>query len=492
MQTPHAEACAFVILGVTGDLAARKLMPALYELHLMGALHPDTRLVGMARGELSDETFRERMKEALKEHSPKTFDEARWRELEGRLSYLVGGYDDIGAYKRLAAKLADVDEGKGLGPAGNRVFYLSVPPSVFASVIRGLHAVGLSREDRGWARLVVEKPFGHDLASARGLNTVLERAFKEEQIYRIDHYLGKETAQNIAALRFANALFEPNWNNQYLDHVQITVAETMGVAGRGSFYEEAGVLRDIIQNHVLQLVALTATEAPASYDARSVRDEKVKVLRAMRCVRPQDAVKGRYLGANGMKGYLEEEGVAEGSRQGSYLAATFHIDNWRWAGVPFYVRSGKRMAAKASEIVLRFKTPPHIPFKLAEPPAPDALILRLHPGEGISLRFNAKVPGGSLKLQQTSMDFTYDRGFKGDNPDAYETLLLDVMRGDATLFMRADEIEAQWQVVAPLIAAWDEMEPVPYPAGSWGPVEAEALLEASGRRWQVPGDGGST
>jgi glucose-6-phosphate 1-dehydrogenase len=481
MMENHIPACSFVILGATGDLAARKLMPALFELHLMGALGPKTRIVGVSRQELSNEVFRERMEEALKEHSPKSFDEARWQELAPRLAFVQGNYDDPATYRALSGVLSRFDEE---GAGGNRVFYLATPPSVFSAIVGGLQAAGLNGS-KGWTRVVIEKPFGHDLKSAQRLNGLLNSAFDEEQVYRIDHYLGKETAQNIAVLRFANALFEPNWNSHYIDHVQITVAESMGIEDRASFYEEAGVLRDIIQNHVLQLATLVATEAPARYDARSVRDEKVKVLRAMRCARPEDTVKGQYAASGGMKGYLEEDGVHPRSRQGTYLAVEFSVENWRWAGVPFYVRSGKRLAKKASEIVLGFKTPPHVPF--GQTVKPNALVLRLQPNEGISLRFNAKVPGGGLRIEQTSLDFTYDRGFSRANPDAYETLLLDVMRGDATLFMRADEIEAQWEMVAPLLDAWEEMTLLPYAAGSWGPKEADSFLAQAGRAWQLPG-----
>jgi glucose-6-phosphate 1-dehydrogenase len=472
--------CTFVIFGASGDLAARKLMPALFKLHQTGALHPKTQLVGFSRREWSDEQFRQHLKAALQEGA-NAFRETLWQELAPRLSFVQGGYDDLESYRRLAEHL------EGLEPP-NSLFYTATPPQAYTAIIKGLQGAGLNHSPVGWVRIVIEKPYGDDLESATRLNEVVLEAFEEQQVYRIDHYLAKETAQNIAALRFANTIFEPLWSNQYVDHVQITMAESIGIEGRGGFYEEAGVIRDVFQNHLLQLVALTATEPPTRFDARSVRDEKVKVFRAMCCASPAEAVIGQYVAGDGMKGYREEEGVSPLSRQGTYAAVEFRIENWRWAGVPFFVRSGKRLKAKASEILLHFKTPPHVPFALSSPLGADRLVLRLVPDEGISLRYNAKVPGQGSDLTKVSMDFYYDRQFQRPNPDAYETLLLDVMRGDATLFTRADEVEEQWKIVEPLLETWEasNAEPAFYKAGSWGPEEAEELLARRGRRWHEP------
>lgn len=473
-----APRCAFVIFGVTGDLAARKLIPALYALHLDGTLHPETRVVGFARSAPDDAALRERLGEALREHVGRV-DEDAWDALAQRIVAVRGGYDGDG-FTRLRERL----DALGLD---DHVYYTSTPPEAYEPIAQGLADAGLSRSERGFRRIVVEKPFGSDLDSARALNTELQRGFDESQVFRIDHYLAKETAQNLAVLRFANSLFEPIWSNRYVDHVQITMAEPMGMEGRGAFYEQAGVIRDVFQNHLLQLLALVAMEPPARYDADAVRDEKVKVLRATDCLDPADVVLGQYGPADDVPGYREEEGVAPDSRVPTYAAAAFTVRTWRWAGVPFYVRSGKRLEAKASEIVLRLKAPPHNPFtELRRPAPPDRLVLRLVPNEGISLRFNAKVPGQGIELDRVSLGFTYQDGFRGRVPDAYETLLADVMVGDATLFMRADEVEAQWRVVAPLLAP-PQHDPEVYPAGSMGPLSAQTLLERDGRDWHRPG-----
>lgn len=479
-----APACAFVIFGISGDLAARKLMPALFALHCKGELNGDTRIVGFSRRDWSDDNLRETVRDALGEFDADNFDERAWQEFAPRFSFVRGSYADGESFRRLREHL----EGVGLR---NHVFYTATPPNTYEGIVRCLADVGLNEHPEGEARLVIEKPFGTDLHSAEELNEVVLKHFDESQVYRIDHYLAKETAQNLAALRFGNTLFEPVWNSQYIDHVQITMAEKVGVEGRGSFYEEAGVIRDVFQNHLLQLVALVATEPPARYNARSVRNEKVKVFQAMRCVKPKDAVLGQYTANGDTPGYRDEDEVDLTSRQGTYAAVELRIDNWRWAGVPFFVRSGKALAAKATEIVLRMKRPPHIPFDLDKPFQPDRLVLRLTPNEGISLRFNAKEPGGDIDLQHVSMNFFYDQEFDRPNPDAYETLLLDVMEGDATLFMRADEVEAQWRVVQPLLDAWEasDEEPAFYEAGSWGPAEADRLLGREGRYWHRPDNG---
>ena len=471
--------CAFVIFGITGDLAARKLMPALYALHRTGALHKDTQIVGFSRRDWSDDDLREEMKKALEEYDSDNFDEESWKTLAPRFSFVSGSYTEAETFKGLKEHLDSLD-------VENHIFYTSTPPGTYSDIVKNLGEVGLNRE--GTARVVIEKPFGHDLESAKELNDIVQANFREQQIYRIDHYLAKETAQNIAALRFANTIFEPTWSAQYVDHVQVTMAEPIGIGGRGSFYEEAGVIRDVFQNHLLQLVALTATEPPSRYDAKSVRDEKVKVFQAMKCVNPSQAVIGQYTGNGEAKAYRKEEGVPKDSRQGTYAAVELRIENWRWANVPFFVRCGKRLKSKSSEIVVVYKRPPHIPFDLDKPVKQDRMILRLVPNEGITLRFDAKRPGQGINLTKASMDFYYDQEFNRGNPDAYETLIQDVMMGDPTLFMRSDEVEAQWRIVKPLLENWENSteDPAFYEPGSWGPDEANELLAKHGRAWHAP------
>ena len=476
---PNPAPCSIVIFGATGDLAARKLMPALHALHLAGSLHPDTAVVGFGRSALSDEALREQLGEALGEALGERPGDP-WRHLAERVSYVQGGYDEPAAYARLADRLRSA----GLP---DHVYYTATPPQTYADIVAGLADAGLGPEDDGFRRLVVEKPFGEDEAGARALNAFILDRFREAQVYRIDHYLAKETAQNLAVLRFANAIFEPIWSNRAIDHVQITMAEPLGMEGRGSFYDAAGVVRDVFQNHLLQLLALVAMEPPARYDADAVRDEKVKVLRALACADPASAVLGQYTAGRDAPAYLDEPGVAEESRTPTYAAARFQLRNWRWAGVPFYLRAGKRLEAKASEIVLTFRLPPHVPFDLPIPLKADRLVLRLVPDEGISLRFNAKQPGQGIDLDRVALDFAYQGRYRRPNPDAYETLIQDVIEGDATLFMRADEVEAQWRVVAPLLAATADRRPVPYAAGSMGPLEAVAMIERDGRHWYRPG-----
>ena len=470
--------CSFVIFGVTGDLAARKLVPALHALGREGRLHPATTVIGFGRSDVSDDGLRERLADALVEQQGGPLDDA-WRRLADRVHYVRGGYDEPRAYARLAERL------RALGH-GDHVYYTATPPQTYGDIVSGLADAGLADETDGFRRLVIEKPFGEDVDSARALNALVLDRFRETQVYRIDHYLAKETAQNLAVLRFANALFEPIWSNRAVDHVQITMAEPMGMEGRGSFYDEAGVLRDVFQNHMLQLLALVTMEPPARYDADAVRDEKVKVLRALTCADPETAVLGQYSRAPGVPAYVDEEGVAPGSRTPTYAAARFELHTWRWAGVPFYLRAGKRLEAKASEIVLTFRRPLHVPFDLPAPPRADRLILRLVPDEGISLRFNAKQPGQGIELDRVGLDFAYQGRYQRPNPDAYETLIQDIIEGDATLFMRADEVEVQWRVIAPLLAATESRRPLPYAAGSMGPVEAAELLERDGRHWYRP------
>jgi len=478
----RAPPTAFVIFGITGDLAARKLLPALLQLQAQGGLHEDTVIVGYGRSQLSQADLAERLQAAMGPEAGADLEAAR-DALGQRIHYVQGGYDDEDGFRRLAERL------DALG-RDNRVYYTATPPETYQTIVTRLACAGLNEEGRGWSRLVIEKPFGDDLETARALNEHVREHFREDQVYRIDHYLAKETAQNLAVLRFANSIFEPVWSNRYVDHVQITMVEPMGVEGRGSFYESAGVLRDVFQNHLLQLVALVAMEPPARYDADSVRDEKVKVLGALACARPERAVLGQYVSGNGMNGYREEEGVDPRSRQATFAAVELELRNWRWSGVPFYVRSGKRLEMKATEIVLQFKTPPHVPFDLPSPLKADRLVMRLVPDEGIVLRFNGKRPGQGIELERISLDFLYGRSFDRPNPDAYETLLLDVMLGDATLFMRADEVEAQWRVIAPLLDLVDSRPPTPkfYEAGSMGPESAYTLLQDEGRYWHRPAE----
>jgi glucose-6-phosphate 1-dehydrogenase len=493
-----APPCAMVIFGAGGDLTRRKLVPALVNLRRGGLLHDRTSLVAMLRPGTEEMGFRARLfDEASGFLDPGlTPDERGW--LETHLRVVFGDLDDPATYDRLRAEL----DGLGLAHA---LFYLAVPPTLFATIAKALGAAGLNQatlpgsNEPAWRRIVVEKPFGHDVASARALNGVLLSAFTEAQIYRIDHYLGKETVQNLMVFRFANGIFEPVWNRRYIDNVQITAAETVGVEGRGSYYETAGALRDMVQNHLFQLLALTAMEPPSSFDADRVRDERVKVLRAIRPFTPdlvaRDVVRGQYVaGAIDGKpvvGYREEPTVAPSSGTETEVALKLLIDNWRWADVPFYLRTGKRLARRVSEIAIRFKSPPLLLFRdaaCADQVVPNTLIVRIQPDEGIALRFQAKVPGPDLTVGLVRMDFKYVDYFGARPSTGYETLLYDAMTGDQSLFHRADIVETGWEVVQPIIDAWtrtpDGAEP--YPAGSWGPPAADALLARAGREWRTP------
>ena len=488
----RAPPCALVVYGASGDLTGRKLIPALEALAADHRLSPAFVLVGVARTPMTDEAFRAHVLSAVPHPSP------AWESLVARFRYVAGDYTAPATFERLAQVLAEVDA--EVGTAGNRVHYLATVPEVFEGVAAGLGRRGLARpgDDDAFVRLVIEKPYGRDLASALHLDEALHDVFREEQIYRIDHYLGKETVQNVLALRFANAIFEPIWNRRYVDHVQITVAESLGVGHRGGFYETAGALRDIVQNHVLQVLALTLIEPPASIDAKGIRDEKVKALRAVDVLQPDevalDVVRGQYdrgwVEGEEVPGYREEEGVAPASATETYVAMKVRVDNWRWAGVPFYVRTGKRLPKRATEVAIGFRDVPHLPFGSDQSVGlgPNTLLLRIQPDEGITLRFGAKVPGQAFQVRSVSMDFSYRAAFLEETPDAYERLLLDAMVGDPTLFIRADEVEQAWKIVEPLQEAWagDTSPLARYAAGTWGPVEADRLLERDGRRWRSP------
>jgi glucose-6-phosphate 1-dehydrogenase len=480
-----------VIFGASGDLTARKILPALAALAERQSLDPGTRLVGVARTEWDDDKFRSVAAEAASASGPS------WERISGGARYVTGDYGDAGTFSRLTAVLEELEAAAG-GPR-NRLYYLATIPEMFSVVAAGLGAQGLAKPAGrdAFTRLVVEKPFGRDLASATALDESLHTHFDERQIFRIDHYMGKETVQNVLALRFANSIFEPVWNRQYVDHVQITVAESLGVEHRGGFYETAGALRDIVQNHVLQVLALTLMEPPVSVDGEAIRDEKVKALRALVIPAPHavasEVVRAQYeagwIAGNQVPGYREEEGVAADSETETFVGMRLAVDNWRWAGVPIFVRTGKRLPSRFTEVALQFHRAPHLPFQgsQARELGPNALVLRIQPDDGITLLFGAKVPGGAFHVRTVSMDFSYGAAFLEETPDAYERLLLDALMGDPTLFIRTDEVDQAWRVVAPVQAAFqDGAVPLArYAAGTWGPPESDRLLGATGRRWGV-------
>ncbi len=483
----NAPPATVVIFGASGDLTRRKLVPAIENLARHKRLGAHFAVVGVARTPMDDGQFVEAVLSGR--------DLSDLPQLADAFRYVSGGYDDPATYHRLAAVLADLDERRGT--AGNRVFYLSTPAQAFPQVTTGLAGAGLNRPAAGsFARLVIEKPYGHDERSARELDATVHAAFDETQVFRIDHYLGKDTVQNVLALRFANSIFQPIWDRTWVDHVQITVAETLGVGTRGSFYEHAGAMRDIVQNHVLQVLALALMEPPASFSAEAVRNEKVKLLQAIRLPTGRDiddiAVRGQYTRGGTrdelMPGYREEPGVDPLSRTETYAAMRLDVDNWRWAGVPFYVRTGKRLPARVTEVALQVQRPPHLPIRAEQLTElqPDALILRIQPDEGIALRFGAKVPGHTFRVRSASMDFSYDATFREESPEAYERLLLDALIGDPTLFIRSDEVEQCWRIVDPIIDRWaNDTRPIPtYEAASWGPTDADRLIGRSGRAWR--------
>ncbi len=488
---------AFVLFGATGDLAHRKVVPALFQLWRTHLLPHELSIVAIGRRPYTDDAFRAELKGSLDKYSRvQPVDRETWDDLASRIVYHRGDFADPALYEGLAERLDALDVERGT--RGNRIFYLATQPSAFAEIVGGLGRVGLDHErhESGWRRVVIEKPFGRDATSAIRLNREVGKVFREQQVYRIDHYLGKETVRNLLVFRFGNGIFEPIWNRRHIDHVQITVAESIGIESRGAFYEETGASRDFLQNHLLQLLSLVAMEPPATFEADALRDEKVKVIRAIPELTPEqvrrDVVRGQYgpgwVSAKPVKSYRDEDAVDPASETETYIAARFAIDNWRWSDVPFYLRMGKRLPKRATEIAIQFKGVPHQLFKdSGTDPEPNLIAMRIQPDEGIMLRFGAKVPGLGIDVRNVTMDFTYGSAFQTDSPDAYETLILDVLLGDASLFTRADEVEEAWSIVDPIIAAWAEM-PAPdfpnYEAGTWGPEAAEDLLARTGRRWR--------
>jgi len=492
-----AEPCSVILFGASGDLAKRKVIPAMYDLAQHNSLGERYSIIGFARTPMTDESFRTTIGEAAKTISEVgPIDAAKWSEFSSNLYYSAGEYGDPNSYAQLAKRLAEIDKEKNLG--GNRLFYLSTPPEVYPDIVEQLGRAGLARpaNPNSWVRIIIEKPFGRDLATAKALNKIVLNVFEEKQVYRIDHYLGKDTVQNLLVLRFGNGIFEPLWNRNYVDHVQITAGETLGVERRGGFYETAGALRDMIQSHVLQLTSLMAVEPPASFDATAVRNEKLKILQSIRPYNlemvAQSAVRGQYApgATNGKKlaGYRDEPGVNAGSRTETFVAMRVLIDNWRWAGVPFYLRTGKRLAKRTTEIMIQFRCAPHLVFRDRDI-EPNRLVLNIQPDEGISVSFGAKRPGTEMSIGNVTMNFSYREAFGGTSRSAYATLVNDCLRGDATLFDRGDSVEAAWSIVDPILDVWSAARTgtVPtYPAGTWGPKESDQLLERDGRQWYNP------
>jgi glucose-6-phosphate 1-dehydrogenase len=495
--------CVLVLFGVTGDLASKKLLPAIYDLANRGLLPPGFSLVGFARRDWADADFAQITHDAVKAHARTPFREEVWQQLAEGIRFVPGEFHDDEAFDRLAQTVVELDAERGTG--GNYAFYLSVPPNAFPLVVHQLKRSGLSSPPEAvegrrqpWRRVVIEKPFGHDLASAQELNAMLDAVFPPSAVFRIDHYLGKETVQNLLAMRFANTLFEPIWNRSYVDHVQITMSEDIGIGGRAGYYDGIGAARDVIQNHLLQLLALTAMEEPLSFAAESLRAEKEKVLAAVQI--PEDiavgTARGQYAagwqGGIPVRGYLEEDGIPADSVTETYAAIRLTIDNRRWAGVPFYLRTGKRLPTRMTEIAVLFQRAPHLPFDATDTQelGENALVIRVQPDEGVTLRFGSKVPGSAMEVRDVNMDFAYGESFTESSPEAYERLLLDVLIGDPPLFPRQEEVELSWQILDPIEEFWashsgsSTHEPEQYPAGTSGPASADRLLARDGRVWR--------
>jgi glucose-6-phosphate 1-dehydrogenase len=488
-----------VLFGVTGDLSRKKVMPAIYDLANRGLLPPGFSLVGFARRDWADQDFAQIVHDSVKEHARTEFREEVWRQLSEGFRFVPGNFDDDVAFDQLRRTVEDLDRERGTD--GNMAFYLAIPPTFFGDVVGQLKEHGLAEaRDGSWRRVVVEKPFGHDLESARELNEILGGVFPSGSIFRIDHYLGKETVQNILAMRFANTMFEPLWNANYVDHVQITMAEDIGIGGRAGYYDGIGAARDVIQNHLLQLMALVAMEEPTAFDAESLRMEKQKVLASVQLPPRLDltTARGQYAGgwAGGQKvnGFLEEEGIPRSSTTETFAAVTLHIDSRRWAGVPFYLRTGKRLGRRVTEVAVVFKRAPHLPFAASstEELTQNALVIRVQPDEGMTMRFGSKVPGTQMEIRDVNMDFAYGGSFTEASPEAYERLILDVLLGDPPLFPRHEEVELSWKILDPILEHWARQDssrksrPEPYASGSWGPASADKMLARDGRVWRRP------
>ena len=486
--------CGLVLFGVTGDLARKKVMPAIYDLANRGLLPPGFALTGFARRDWADQDFAQIVHDSVREHSRTEFREEVWRQLAEGFRFVSGNFDDDVAFDNLRRTIEELDQSRGTG--GNHAFYLAIPPGFFGSVVGQLKEHGLADGGEGtWRRVVVEKPFGHDLPSARELNGQLAEVFDPSQIFRIDHYLGKETVQNILAVRFANTMFEPLWNNNYVDHVQITMAEDVGIGGRAGYYDGIGSARDVIQNHLMQLMALVAMEEPASFDAEALRIEKQKVLASVRLPNRLDlaTARGQYAagwaGGVDVPGFLEEEGIRKTSTTDTFAAIKLEIANRRWADVPFYLRTGKRLGRRVTEVAVVFKRAIHQPYSAAavEDLTQNALVIRIQPDEGMTVRFGSKVPGTTMEIRDVNMDFAYGGAFTENSPEAYERLILDVLLGDPPLFPQHEEVELSWQILDPILAHWDKKgRPEQYPAGSWGPESANKMLARDGRTWRRP------
>jgi glucose-6-phosphate 1-dehydrogenase len=492
---PSADPCLIIIFGASGDLARRKLVPALFNLACAGCTTNNFQVLGIGRTKMDDNAFRQQLYETIKQvKDVNNLNEDSWKEFANRLSYMVGDPGEEETLRKLAVHLEAMHKS---GASYNYLFYLSVPPSIVPSIIEGLGRVGLAREEKGWRRIIIEKPFGRDLISAHTLNEQVAEVFHEHQVYRIDHYLGKETVQNILVFRFGNSLFEPVWNRNYIDYVEITAAETLGIGSRASYYEETGAMRDMVANHLLQLLTLTAMDPPVAFDADSVRGEKVQVLRSIRPMKPEDVIKktvrGQYISGRvdgkEVLGYKDEVGVSKSSNTETFAAIEFRIENWRWAGVPFYVRTGKRLARNVTEVAIHLKRPPLALFSRngSSQIEPNIILLRIQPDEGISVKFEAKRPGPETRTSTVQMDFHYQSAFEVQVPAAYQTLLLDAMRGDGTLFTRHDEVEAEWKLITPIEEVWADKrmpEMQTYEAGSSGPKCADELLARNGHQWR--------